>query len=68
MPNLPTLTVTDVQLARCIAVFGDALTYKTWLRERLRVEIVQHELAAVADRQNAEQAVIVADVNATALP
>lgn len=40
MPNLPTLTVTDEQATRLLAVFGDAAGYKTWLKQRLRDHVL----------------------------
>lgn len=47
MPNLPTLTVTDTQLAKCVAAFGDAAGYKTWLKQAVRDEVLRREARAL---------------------
>ena len=39
MPNLPTISVTDAQLAKCVGVFGDAAGYRAWLKAALRDEV-----------------------------
>ena len=39
MPNLPTISVTDAQLAKCVGVFTDAAGYKAWLKAALRDEV-----------------------------
>ena len=36
MPNLPSITVTDAQLAKCIDAFTDAAGYKAWLKQARR--------------------------------
>lgn len=43
MPTLPSLTVTDTQLAKCVAAFTDANGYKTWLKAALREEVLRRE-------------------------
>ena len=39
MPNLPSITVTDTQLAKCVAAFTDANGYRAWLKTALRDEL-----------------------------
>lgn len=41
MPDLPTLTVTQAQADRMLAVFGTVEAYREWLRE----SIINHVLA-----------------------
>lgn len=53
MPNLPTLTVTQAQLDRLIAVFGDATQYKAWLRTQLVRAVLEHEAEQI--REKAQQ-------------
>jgi hypothetical protein len=43
VPNLPTLTVTDEQAARLLAVFGSVDAYKAWLRETLKAYVLEQE-------------------------
>lgn len=50
MPDLPTLTVTQAQADRLIAVFGDVAAYKAWLREALKGYV----LAAEGDKSDLE--------------
>lgn len=41
--QLPTLDLTEPQAARVLAVFGDAATYRAWLRERVVAHVLEHE-------------------------
>jgi hypothetical protein len=54
MPALPTLTVTQAQLDRATAAFGDAATYKAWLKDTLKEEVARREIAPQADAIRAE--------------
>ena len=45
MPALPTLTVTQAQLDRLTAAFGDAATYKAWLKDTLKEEVARREIS-----------------------
>lgn len=47
MPNLPTVTVTDAQATRILAVYGDAATYKAWLIEQIRAHVLTVEMNAL---------------------
>lgn len=47
MATLPTITVTDAQAARLIAVFGDAATYQAWLKETLVTYVLRKEADAL---------------------
>lgn len=52
MPTLPTLTVTDAQATRLMAVFGDVPAYKAWLLRQLKAKVMEAEMAqARADAQ-----------------
>lgn len=52
MATLPTLTVTDAQATRLLAVFGDVPTYKAWLIGQLKAKVMEAELSkARADAQ-----------------
>lgn len=48
MPDLPTLTVTDAQAVRMLAVFGDVATYKAWLRSRIVAYVLEQEQRRMA--------------------
>lgn len=52
MPNLPSLTVTDARLAKCVGVFGDAAGYRTWLKAALRDEVQRREARALDEAHN----------------
>lgn len=52
MPNLPTLTVTDTQLAKCVAAFGDAAGYRAWLKTALRDEVLRREARRLDEEAN----------------
>ncbi len=43
MPTLPTLTVTDPQMARIFSAFGSQDAYRSWLRRVLINEVVNRE-------------------------
>lgn len=52
MPTLPSLTVTDTQLAKCVAAFGDAAGYKAWLKTALRDEVLRRESRRLDEAAN----------------
>ncbi len=52
MPNLPTITVTDTQLAKCVAAFGDAAGYRTWLKAAVRDEVLRREARRLDEEAN----------------
>ena len=56
MPNLPTLTVTDTQLAKCVAAFTDAAGYRTWLKAALRDEVQRREARRLDEEANSAKA------------
>ena len=53
MPNLPTVTVTDAQLAKCVAAFTDAAGYKAWLKAALLDEVQRREARRLDEEHNA---------------
>lgn len=67
MPNLPSITVTDVQLAKAVEAFGDAAGYKSWLKEAVREEVVRRTARALDEAHNAAKRDAIAAVEA-ALP
>lgn len=52
MPNLPSLTVTAPQLAKCVEAFVDADGYKAWLKEALRDEVQRRTARALDEAHN----------------
>jgi len=52
MPNLPSITVTDTQLAKCVAAFGDAAGYKAWLKAAVRDEVLRRESRRLDEAAN----------------
>lgn len=52
MPNLPSLTVTAPQLAKCVEAFTDADGYKAWLKEALRDEVARRTARALDEAHN----------------
>lgn len=50
MPNLPTLAVSQPQMDRLIAVFGDVQTYKLWLRDQLVRVVLEHEAKQIQEK------------------
>lgn len=52
MPNLPTLTVTAPQLAKCVEAFTDADGYKAWLKEALRDEVTRRTARNLDEAHN----------------
>ena len=56
MPNLPTLTVSDTQLARLVAAFTDAAGYKAWLKAALLDEVQRREARRLDEEHNAAKA------------
>ena len=47
MPNLPTISVTQVQADRMLAAFGSVAEYKEWLRQQIILKVVDFEVAQV---------------------
>ena len=58
MPNLPTLTVSDTQLARLVAAFTDAAGYKAWLKAALLDEVQRREARRLDEEHNAAKAAV----------
>ena len=56
MPNLPTLTVSDTQLARLVAAFTDAAGYKAWLKAALLDEVQRREARRLDEEANSAKA------------
>jgi len=56
MPNLPTVMLTDAQLAKCVAVFGDAAGYRTWLKAAVRDEVLRRESRRLDEEANTAKA------------
>ena len=52
MPNLPTITVTAPQLAKCVEAFTDADGYKAWLKAALRDEVQRRTARALDEAHN----------------
>lgn len=51
MPNLPTISVTQAQADRILAVFGDVTAYKEWLLQSLIGYVQQSELSKLRETQ-----------------
>ena len=49
MPNLPTVTVTDAQSAKCVSAFTDAAGYKAWLKQAVRDEVQRRAARRLGD-------------------
>ena len=60
MPNLPSITVTDAQLAKCIAAFTDAAGYRTWLKAAVRDEVQRRTARTLNEEHNAAKAAAMA--------
>lgn len=52
MPNLPSITVTAPQLAKCVEAFTDADGYKAWLKAALRDEVARRTARALDEAHN----------------
>lgn len=52
LPNLPSITVTDTQLAKCVAAFTDAAGYKAWLKAAVRDEVLRRESRRLDEEAN----------------
>ena len=68
MPNLPTITVTDAQLAKCVAAFTDAAGYKKWLKAAVRDEVQRRTARALDEQHNAAKAAALAALEADLPP
>ncbi len=64
MPNLPTITVTDAQLAKCVGAFTDAAGYRAWLKAAVRDEVLRRETRRVDEEANAAKVAALAAVEA----
>ncbi len=60
MPNLPTINVTDAQLAKCVAVFTDAAGYRAWLKAAVRDEVLRREARRLDEEANTAKAAALA--------
>lgn len=63
MPDLPTITVTDAQATRILNAFGDAATYRAWLRQSVRDYVLSKEATAIRAEQQAKMDAAVAAIN-----
>lgn len=68
MPTLPSLTVTDTQLAKCVAAFGDAAGYKAWLKQAVRDEVMRRESRRLDEEANTTKRAALAAVEASLPP
>lgn len=73
MPDLPTLTVTQVQMNRMLAAYAPApgatqaetaAAYKEWLRARIVDFVLRFELGSLRSTNFAEELALEADVKA----
>ncbi len=60
MPNLPSITVTAPQLAKCVEAFTDADGYKAWLKAALLDEVQRREARRLDEEANAAKAAAMA--------
>lgn len=69
MPDLPTITVTNAQMQRLMAVFGDGPAYKQWLKQQLKNVVISAELQKLESthrvEMEAKRAEITADLDTT---
>lgn len=56
MPNLPSITVSDAQLARLVGAFQDAAGYKQWLKAALVDEVTRREARRLDEEANSVKA------------
>ena len=52
--QLPTITVTDAQAQQLLAIFGNAASYKEWLKRELRTKVIKAKRAEAAVTAQAE--------------
>ena len=52
MPNLPTISITQAQLDKCVAAFTDAAGYRAWLKAALRDEVLRREARRLDEAAN----------------
>ena len=64
MPNLPSITVTDAQLAKCIDAFTDAAGYRTWLKAALLDEVQRRTIRQLDEEHNAAKKAALAALDA----
>lgn len=68
MPSLPTITVTDTQMARITAAFPGATqaekveAYRVWLKGQVRREVIRSETAALEEQHTQQMQQIWASV------
>lgn len=48
MASLPTVVMTEAQVARILAAFGGETAYRAWLRDRVVDHVVDHEQKRMA--------------------
>ena len=60
MPNLPTISLTQPQLDRCVAAFTDATGYRVWLKQALRDEVLRREARRLDEEANTAKAAALA--------
>lgn len=52
MPDLPTITVTQPQATKLLALFGNANEYKKWLKEAVRQEAIRRQTVILNEEAN----------------
>lgn len=52
MPNLPTISITQAQLDKCVAAFTDAAGYRAWLKAAVRDEVLRREARRLDEEAN----------------
>jgi len=64
LPNLPTVTVTDAQSAKCVSAFTDAAGYKAWLKQAVRDEVQRRAARRLDEEHNAAKKAALAALDA----
>lgn len=52
MPNLPSISVTDPQLAKITEAFTDAAGYRSWLKTAVRDEALRRQAVVLTEAAN----------------
>ena len=52
MPSLPSISITQAQLDKCVAAFTDAAGYRAWLKAALRDEVLRREARRLDEEAN----------------
>ena len=68
MPTLPTLTITQPQLDACVAAFGDAAGYKSWLKAAVRDEVMRRKVRELDESANTAKHTALVSFEATLPP